>query len=58
LIVLADVRLAEQLLALEDFAVKAHDSPDDIPLPTAREEWLALIARLRLAPEPRIEAKS
>ena len=45
---LAQTQLPEDLLELQDFAVKARDSPEDTPLPASREQLLAQIRQLRL----------
>jgi hypothetical protein len=52
---LAGARLPEDLLALQDFAVKARYSPEDTPLPAPREALLAQIGRLRRELERRLE---
>lgn len=44
---LAGARLPEELLALQEFAVKARYSPEETPLPASREQLLAQICRLR-----------
>lgn len=44
---LAGVSLPENLLALEEFAVKARYSPEDTPLPASREHLLGQIRHLR-----------
>jgi len=41
---LAGARLPEELLELQDFAVKARYSPEDTPLPAGRDRLLALSA--------------
>ena len=43
-------------LALQEFAVKAHNSPEDTPLPASRELLLAHICQLRLELEHLLEA--
>ena len=48
---LARVQLPEELLELQEFAVKARYSPEDTPLPASRENLLALIRQLRTALE-------
>ena len=53
---LADTQLPEELLALQDFAVKARYSPEDTPLPASRELLLAHICQLRLELEHLLEA--
>ena len=45
---LAQTQLPEDLLELQDFAVKARYSPEDTPLPASREQLLAQIRQLRL----------
>lgn len=45
---LAQTQLPEELLELQDFAVKARYSPEDTPLPASREQLLARIRQLRL----------
>lgn len=54
--ILAEARLPEELLDLQEFAVKARYSPDDTPLPASRQHLLALILQLRGELEARIEA--
>lgn len=54
--ILAGARLPEELLELQEFAVKARYSPDDTPLPANRQHLLALIHQLRGELEARIEA--
>ncbi|MBM5818138.1 MAG: HEPN domain-containing protein [Cyanobacteria bacterium K_Offshore_surface_m2_239] len=44
---LSGARLPEELLELQDFAVKARYSPQATPLPATREQILALIRQLR-----------
>jgi HEPN domain-containing protein len=44
---LAGVSLPEDLLALEEFAVKARYSPEDTPLPASREHLLGQTRHLR-----------
>ena len=44
---LSGARLPEELLELQDFAVKARYSPAATPLPATREQILALIRQLR-----------
>ena len=44
-------------LQLQDFAVKARDSPTETPLPASRECLLALIQQLRAVLESRLEEK-
>jgi HEPN domain-containing protein len=44
---LARVRLPEELLELQVFAVKARYSPAATPLPAPREQILSLIRQLR-----------
>ena len=53
---LAGARLPEELLELQDFAVKARYSPEDTPLPASRDRLLALIGQLRGTLEARLEA--
>ena len=53
--ILAGARLPEELLELQDFAVKARDSPEDTPLPASRERLLALIRQLRGVLEERFQ---
>ena len=53
--ILAGARLPEELLELQDFAVKARDSPEDPPLPASRERLLALIRQLRGVLEERLQ---
>ena len=53
--ILAGARLPEELLELQDFAVKARDSPEDTPLPASRERRLALILQLRGVLEERLQ---
>jgi len=53
---LAGANLPEELLELQDFAVKARYSPEDTPLPASRDRLLALIGQLRGALEARLEA--
>lgn len=53
---LAGASLPEELLELQDFALKARYSPEDAPLPASRERLLALIGQLRGALEARLEA--
>jgi hypothetical protein len=55
LIVLAGARLPEELLELQDIAVKARYSPEDTPLPASRERLLALIRQLRGVLEKRLQ---
>ncbi len=43
----AGVRLPEEMLALQEFAVKARYSPDETPLASSREQLLARIRQLR-----------
>ncbi len=52
---LAGARLPEELLELQEFAVKARDSPEDTPLPASRERLLALIRQLREGLEARLQ---
>lgn len=52
----AGARLPEDLLALQDFAVKARYSPEDTPLPAPRVALLAQIGRLRRELESRLES--
>jgi HEPN domain-containing protein len=49
LIVLTDQQppLSHDLARLQEFAVKARDSPEVTPLPASRERLLALIGQLR-----------
>lgn len=51
---LAGARLPEELLELQEFAVKARYSPEETPLPASREQLLALIRQLRSALEARL----
>ena len=51
---LAGVKLPEELLELQEFAVKARYSPAETPLPASRECLLALIRRLRAVLEGRL----
>ncbi len=51
---LAGARLPEELLELQEFAVKARYSPEDTPLPASRERLLALIRQLRNGLEQRL----
>ena len=53
---LSGARLPEELLELQDFAVKARYSPEDTPLPASRDRLLALIGQLRGTLEARLEA--
>ena len=53
--ILAGARLPEELLELQDFAVKARDSLEDTPLPASRERLLALIRQLRGVLEERLQ---
>jgi HEPN domain-containing protein len=53
---LADTQLPEELLALQDFAVKARYSPEDTPLPAPRVQLLKRICQLRLELERLLEA--
>ena len=53
--ILAGARLPEELLELQDFAVKARYSPEDTPLPASRERLLALIRQLRGVLEKRLQ---
>jgi hypothetical protein len=53
--ILAGARLPEELLELQDFAVKARTSPEDTPLPASRERLLALIRQLRGVLEERFQ---
>lgn len=48
---MARVQLPEELLELQEFAVKGRYSPEDTPLPASRENLLALIRQLRTALE-------
>jgi hypothetical protein len=48
--------LPEELLELQEFAVKARYSPEDTPLPASRERLLALIRQLREGLEARLPA--
>ena len=52
---LAGAKLPDELLELQDFAVKARISPTDTPLPASRECLLALIQQLRAELEARLE---
>jgi HEPN domain-containing protein len=52
----AGVRLPEELLALQEFAVKARYSPDETPLSGSREQLLARIRQLRAELEGRLGA--
>ena len=52
---LAGARLPEELLELQEFAVKARYSPEDTPLPASREHLLTLIGQLRGALEARLQ---
>ncbi len=52
---LARAKLPDELLELQDFAVKACYSPMDTPLPASREYLLALIQQLRAELEARLE---
>ena len=54
--ILAGARLPEELLDLQDFAVKARYSPDDTPLPASRQQLLGLLRQLRGELEARLEA--
>ena len=51
---LARARLPEELLELQEFAVKARYSPEETPLPASREQLLVLIRQLRSALEERL----
>lgn len=51
---LAGAKLSEELLELQEFAVKARYSPADTPLPASRECLLALIGQLRAVLEGRL----
>jgi hypothetical protein len=53
--ILAGARLPEELLELQDFAVKAPDSTEDTPMPASRERLLALIRQLRGVLEERLQ---
>ena len=53
---LADTQLPEELLALQDFAVKARYWPEDTPLPAPRVQLLKRICQLRLELERLLEA--
>jgi len=44
---LAGVSLPEELIEIQDFAVKARYSPEATPLPASREHLLRLIRQLR-----------
>ena len=50
----AGVRLPEELLALQEFAVKARYSPDETPLSGSRQQLLARIRQLRAELEERL----
>ena len=50
----AGVRLPEELLALQEFAVKARYSPEETPLASSREQLLARIRQLREELEERL----
>jgi HEPN domain-containing protein len=52
----AGVRLPEELLALQEFAVKARYSPEETPLASSREHLLARIRQLRAELEERLGA--
>ena len=51
---LAGARLPEELLELQEFAVKARYSPEETPLPASQEQLLDLIRQLRSALEERL----
>jgi len=53
---LAGARLPEELLELQDFAVKARYSPDATPLPASRERLLTLIRQLRADLQARLDS--
>jgi HEPN domain-containing protein len=53
---LAGVGLPEELLALQEFALKARYSPDETPLASTREHLLARIRQLRAELEERLVA--
>ena len=53
----AGVRLPEELLALQEFAVKARYSPEETPLSGSREQLLARIRQLREELEGRLGAR-
>ncbi|MFM7269702.1 MAG: hypothetical protein ACKOZT_14165 [Cyanobium sp.] len=55
---LADARLPEELLELQDFAVKARYSPEDTPLPAPRAHLLKLITELRALLEARLAERN
>ena len=52
---LAGVRLPEELLALQEFEVKARYSPEETPLSCSRAELLAQIRQLRAELEHLLE---
>lgn len=52
--IFAGTRLPEELLDLQDFAMKARYTPDDTPLPASRQQLLALIGQLRGELEARL----
>jgi HEPN domain-containing protein len=52
---LAGVRLPEELLALQEFAVKARYSPEETPLSGSREDLLISIRKLRAELERLLE---
>lgn len=52
---LAGVRLPEELLALQEFAVKARYSPEETPLSSSREDLLISIRELRAELERLLE---
>lgn len=54
---LAGTRLPEELLELQEFAVKARYSPEDTPLPASRERLLTLIRQLRSGLEERLQPR-
>jgi HEPN domain-containing protein len=53
---LAGVSLPEELIEIQDFAVKARYSPEATPLPASREHLLGLIRQLRAEVDAAIEA--
>lgn len=52
--ILAGASLPEELLELQDFAVKARYSPENTPLPASREHLLTLIRQLRVDLQARL----
>ena len=54
---IAGVTLPEELIALQDFAVKARDSPEASPLPASREHLLSLVQHLHAEVEAAIKGR-